>query len=326
MFEQSDQSVILKKIPEQDFVNEKIKDLYTVGHHIPLNVLASSKCEKDVWKENYKLHSFIRFEPFENLVGKRLFGIQPIEGCCSCVFPEKSDEVYRKKDVKNEHNIVGEILEESIFVSFFSPKDEYEFWKKSIVDFAKAYIHHKKKGNIKKVNFAISDFASEYRPFNFDELHKIGLITSNDAKIILENIGLSDSDMHPRLWLFVGDSVISFQTYLLFNSNHGHPHMDNWYLVNWKLSQPQATDMFKMIGHNITSINIHDINHNMIDSFTMKADYDEWMKYCGKSNEGYNVPSEKYYPILEIDASIKKIQLGTKWYSCHYPVSIYNII
>ena len=315
-----DEPIIIKMIPEQKFVCEIIKSLNDMGHHIPLNVLASTKCDDNVWMENYKMHSFIKFQPFKCLVGKRLFGIQPINGCDSCVFPKT------KEDDQNEHKVISKILEECIFVSFFSPNDEYAFFKSSIIELAQSYMDYKKEGKPKYMNYAINDFAANYKDPDKSMLKSIGLIGSNKAKSILEDSCFSDSNLHPRLWLFVGDSVNSFETYLLFNSNHGHPHMDNWYLVNWKLSQPPATDMFKLIGYGINCINVHDEEHNTIDSFIMKANYDEWMKYCGRSEGVYDVPDEKYYPILEIDTSIKKIQLGTKWYSCHYPVSIFDII
>jgi hypothetical protein len=252
------------------------------------------------------------------LVGKRLFGIQPIKGCDSCTFPNKCEDV--------EHELVEEILEKYIFVSFFSPKDEYGLWTGNIIKFAKAYLRAKKLGDEKDMMFALDEFIMCYRDFDnfFVVLFNDRTKLKNDNEI---EQGLTHATLHPRMWLFVGDSVLTFETYLLFNSDHGNPHMDNWYLVRWKLSQPPATDSFKMICHNIESINVHDNIHNSVDSFIMKADYDEWIEYCGKSDSyQHEVPKEVYYPILEIDAVIKKIELGTKWHVCHYPVSIYNII
>lgn len=311
-----DESVIIEKAPDKEEIVGLVKELNIYGHHIPLSVLASIQCNADTWTENYMLYKYIRFESFENLIGKRLFGIQPIEGCSSCMYP--LIDFNNEETNKDEHDVISDILEKSLFISFFSPKDEYELWRNHIVEFAEDYLTCYRNNEYKSLKYAIDSFASVYREFDFSWL-------KNECTTISEE-DFSNSDIHPRLWLFVGDSVLSFESYLLFNSNHGHPHMDNWYLVNWKLSQPPATESFKMVGHNIQSINVHDTINNKSENFTMKANFDEWMKYCGMSDDGYKVPSEKYYPILEIDASTKIIQLGTKWHSCHYPISLYNFI
>jgi hypothetical protein len=287
-----DRPLILETNPTKVDLVDLVPTLNSFGHHIPLSLLASLHCKTRICNDNYQTYKYIRFEPFENLIGKRLFGIQPMEGCAACMFPTKE---MNDEDI-TEHNTVSDILEKCFHVDFFSPQEKYNLDKRSIIEFAEDYLYYSAKKNYPMLR----------------------VITNN-------LIGISDSinaGLHPRMWLFVGDSVVTFETYLLFNSDHGNPYMDNWYLVNWKLSQPPANDKFKMIGQNILTINVHDTQHNSVASFCVKAHYNEWMKYCGKSDQDCSVPDEKYYPILEIDTGIKKIELGTKWYLCHYPVAI----
>ena len=207
----------------------------------------------------------------------------------------------------NEHNKISQIIKYFHKIKFWTEADIKEILYEDILKLARELMVDLKNNNEQERQYCINEFAETY---------------GNGSAF---NVNEYLADICPRLWLFVGESVLTFKTYLLFNSNHGHPHMDNWSIIEWNLSQPPATDKFKMIGEKITSIVIHDeINHD-IRMPTMKADYDLWLVECGRSNSDYNVPKNVYYPILKIVTPIKIINLGAQWYVCHYPRSLYSI-
>ena len=292
------------------------KDLRSIGHQIPLKYQALFQID-NIEISEHNLNIPIRKAGFSELIGKRLFGIQKINECEDCKNYYHGHEHYYDvncyngcptcqqifEDLKtldlSEHDTIEKILNEFIQIDFWTEKDIKEFKKDSIINLAKDMVEYNNDLNMQahSIELFIESYMMDYSYIR---------------------------DLHPRLWLFVGDDVLTFKTYLLFNSSWGHPHMDDWNLVEWNISQPPATSNIKLIGSNIESIKLYDNDYSIYQD-CYSADMDKWIKHSGKDND-YNTPKTKLYPMIRIDTRIKKIGLGAKWFACHYPRSIWQLI
>lgn len=290
-------------IEQIEQIKGSLSDLLKIGHHVPLKYLSRIKMKEEVSLVDSDLSEPIKSVPFSNLLGKKLFGIQCITECETC------------RNYYEEHKC----LEQRYIKDGIS-------WGCSLCYKTSEYI---KQLDLNEHN-TITNILKEFVTVKWDD-NMFGDLpdsdNSSDDDDSSEPIDSSDwvAELHPRLWLFVGDSINTFKNYLLFNSNHGHPHIDNWNLVEWNLTQPPATDKLKVISSVINNIKLYQDDFTLLQTRYL-PDFDKWVKYSGQAKNTYEVPTDKMYPMVRIDTNTKVIGLGVKWFFCHYPQSVWKLM
>ncbi len=294
-------------------IKDSLEDLRKIGHHVPLQYLTlvhgdqADQVPKPILNN---LSEPIRVVPFSDLLGKNLFGIQPITECDSCC------------DYYKNHKCIHDPVRDHVYM-----------WDCSLCYKVSKYVEQLDLSEHNTIKDILMKFVEvKWSDPTWDATDSEDSSSSEDSDMsdYYERNGIPPpsewiADLHPRLWLFVGDSIGTFKNYLLFNSEHGHPHMDNWNLVEWNLTQPPATDKLKVISSVINNIKLYDDDWD-IHQHRYRADLDKWVKYSGVDQEGYEVPSKKPYPMIRIDTDTKLVGLGAQWTFCHYPRSIWRLL
>ena len=296
-----------------------VKKLQKIGHIVPLNILSLLNLPKSELGNVKNLIDIpIRSAPFSELLQKRLFGIQEITECSSC------------KNYFQDHKSKHENDNTSSCYTYgnFNPLDDCDdcvliSTKISNLNLTEHDIIKEVLSSYISIDFLDDDGKKEL--INDCDSYELEVYDCKDIHQYKKSLDDNKAELHPRLWLFIGDTVLSFKTYLLFNSDHGHPQMDNWNLVEWNLTQPPATDKIKLIGNKINNIKLYDDEHD-IRSHNLKANYDKWVERCGITKDDFDVPTDsKLYPIIRIDTDTKMIGLGARWFWCCYPQSVWYI-
>jgi hypothetical protein len=128
---------------------------------------------------------------------------------------------------------------------------------------------------------------------------------------------------HGNLLIYVvDDSPDRNQKVLVADSlNMDYSWFDNWKLMeSTESGEIEINDSFKMIGSRVEEV-ITDGDYH--DDNRMYANMDKWYKAVGKGGWG---PAMENYWFITIKTGLKIIRLGTIYYDCHYPATIWDVL
>lgn len=125
---------------------------------------------------------------------------------------------------------------------------------------------------------------------------------------------IKDGNEGERFYMFLKDKTLKFSS-----TNQDY----SWY-SNWKIeecSAPESMGEYKSIGEKILEIWTDDYS---LDTNDIEADMDKWIKAVGEGS--WNAKEGEDYVFIKIKTKTKTIALGTVYYDCHYPDTIWDVI
>lgn len=108
----------------------------------------------------------------------------------------------------------------------------------------------------------------------------------------------------------------------LVSDNQDYSYYTNWRIVEIDEKKVVYDDTYKSIGEIIEDI--HTDGDNTIDSDNIDVDGDLWIKSVG-SGDWLATDGANYFYVY-IKTKTKQINLGTVYYDCHYPDTIWDVI